>query len=113
MDHDLVYILDILGSARAIRSYTRDVSHLEFLANPQLQDSVIRRIEIMGEATGRLSSALREAHPEIPCLRIRGMRNRMIHGYQEIDMEIVWDTVNQHIPTLIRQLEHLVPPETE
>lgn len=113
MDRDLVCILDALGSAVAIRSYIEGVSRDEFLANAQLQDSVIRRIEIIGEAAGRLSSAFRERHPEIPWARIRGMRNRMIHGYEDIDMDIVWDTVEQHIPRLISQIERLVPPEAE
>lgn len=113
MDRDLVFVLDLLGSALAIRSYIKDISRREFLANPQLQDSVIRRIEIMGKATGRMSSAFRERHPEIPWARIRGMRNRMIHGYEDIDMDIVWETVDRHIPRLIEQLEPLVPPEAE
>ena len=113
MDRDPVCLLDILGSARAIRSYVEGVSRAEFLQNPQLQDSVIRRIEIMGEASGRLSAAFREEHPEIPWARIRGMRNRMIHGYDEIDMEIVWETVERDIPRLIPGLERLVPPAVD
>ncbi len=111
MDRDPVHLLDVLGSARAILSYIQGASRRGFLANPQLQDSVIRRIEIMGEATGRLSPTFRERHPEIPWARIRGMRNRMIHGYDDIDMDIVWDTVERDIPHLIPQLERLVPPE--
>lgn len=113
MDRDPVCVLDILRSARAIRSYVEAVSRDEFLGNPQLQDSVIRRIEIMGEAPGRLSPAFREAHSEIPWVRIRGMRNRMIHGYDDIDMEIVWETVERDIPRLVLQLERLVPPEAD
>ncbi len=113
MDRDRVCLLDILRSARAIRSYVEGVSRDEFLENPQLQDSVIRRIEIMGEASGRLSPVFRDAHSEIPWARIRGMRNRMIHGYDDIDMEIVWETVERDIPSLVPQLERLVPPEAD
>ena len=113
MDRDPVCVLDILRSARAIRSYVEGVFRDEFLGNPQLQDSVIRRIEIMGEASGKLSPAFREAHSEIPWVRIRGMRNRMIHGCDDIDMEIVWETVERDIPRLILQLERLVPPEAD
>ena len=113
MDRDPVYLLDILRSARAIRSYVEGVSRDDFLENPQLQDSVIRRIEIMGEASGRLSAAFREEHPEIPWARIRGMRNRMIHGYDDIDMAIVWETVERDIPRLVLRLERLVPPEAD
>ncbi len=109
MDRDSALLLDILGSARAILSYIEGVSRCGFLANPQLQDSVIRRIEVMGEATGRLSPTFCERHPEIPWAQVRGMRNRMIHGYDDIDMDIVWNTVDQDIPLLIPQLEHLVP----
>ena len=63
----------------------------------------------MGEATGRLS--FREKHADIPWARIKGMRNRVIHGYDDVDMDIVWDTVEQDIPRLILQIQHLVPPE--
>ena len=111
MDRDRSYLLDILGSARAIRSYVGGFSRRSFLADQQLQDSVIRRIEVMGEAAGRLSLEFRESHQEIPWARIRGMRNRMIHGYDAIDMDIVWDTVERDIPRIISQLERLVPPE--
>ena len=113
MDRDLVCLLDILGSARAIQSYIEGVSRRAFLENQQLQDSVIRRIEIMGEASGRLSPTFRDRHPDLPWARIRGMRNRMIHAYDDIDMAVVWDTAEKDIPRLIPHLERLVPPETE
>ena len=66
MDRDLVCLLDILDSARAAQAYIEGVSRRSFLENRQLQDSVIRRIEIMGEASGRLSPAFRDRHPDIP-----------------------------------------------
>lgn len=107
MDRDVQYLLDILASARMIRSYVEDATRQEFLTDPKLQDSVIRRIEIIGEAAGRISSAFREENPEIPWNEIRGMRNRMIHVYDDIDMDIVWETVQQDIPLLITLLEHI------
>lgn len=113
MDRDMVCVLDVLGSARMIQSYIEGVSRNEFLESPQLQDSVIRRIEIMGEAAGRLSATFREDHPEIPWVQIRGMRNRVIHGYDNVDMDIVWDTVTQDLLRLIPSLECLVPSEAE
>ena len=67
----------------------------------------------MCKAAGRLSPAFRERHPEIPRARIRGMRNRMIHGCEDIDMDIVWDTVDRHVPHPVSQPEHPVPPEAE
>ena len=76
-----------------------------------MQDSVIRRFEIIGEAAGRVSQQLRDENPSIPWSEMRGMRNRLIHRYDDIDMDIVWDTVEQDIPRLVTQLERLVSEE--
>ena len=107
MERDVQYLLDILASARMIRDYAKGATRHEFLVDTKLQDSVIRRIEIIGEAAGRISSAFRGENPEIPWNEIRGMRNRMIHVYDDIDMDIVWETVQQDIPRLISLLEHI------
>ena len=112
MDRDVQYLMDILASARIIRTYVAGVTQHEFLQDAKLQDSVIRRIEIIGEAAGRASSLFRDENPEIPWNEIRGMRNQMIHRYDDIDMAIVWETVRQDIPRLISQLERLAPPES-
>ena len=85
----------------------------EFLQDTQLQDSVIRRLEIIGEAAGQVSSQFQEKHAEIPWSEMRGMRNRMIHRYDDIDMNIVWDTVQEDIPDLLARIESLVSPEGE
>ncbi len=113
MRRDGEYLLDILSSARLAESYLQGVARRDFMRDAQLQDSVIRRLEIVGEAAGRLSPEFRGANPSIPWAEIRGMRNRTIHGYDDLDMDIVWETVERDIPRLIQQLERLVPPETE
>ena len=76
-----------------------------------MQDSVIRRFEIIGEAAGRVSQRFRDENPNVPWSEMRGMRNRVIHRYDDVDMELVWETVEQDIPRLIVQLEGLVPEE--
>ena len=113
MDRDTGSILDILESARTIMAYVTGVTRQEFLRATQIQDSVIRRLEIIGEAAGRISPGFRDTHPEIQWSEIRGMRNRMTHGYDDIDMDIVWDTVERDIPHLIKIIESLAPPKTE
>ena len=113
MDRDAVYLLDVLVSARKIRTYVEGVMRDEFFRDTKLQDSVIRRLEIIGEAAGRVSPMFREENPQIPWNDMRGMRNRMIHGYDDIDMNVVWETVQQDIPRLVAQLESLVPPEVK
>ena len=113
MDRDSVYLLDIVSSAQMIRSYIESVALDEFLRDTKLQDSVIRRFEIIGEAAGRVSTQFREKHPEIPWSEMRGMRNRMIHHYDDVDLHIVWNTAQDNIPQLLELLEPLVPPEED
>ena len=112
MDRDVQYLLDILASSRMIRTYVEGITRQEFLRDMKLQDSVIRRMEIIGEAAGRVSPLFRKENPDIPWSEIRGMRNRMIHRYDDIDMDIVWETVEQDIPRLISRLEPLAPLES-
>lgn len=111
MDRDTASILDILESARTIMAYVAGMTRQGFLQDTQVQDSVIRRLEIIGEAAGRISPDFRDAQPEIQWSEIRGMRNRMIHGYDDVDMDVVWDTVERDIPHLIEIIESLAPPE--
>ena len=113
MDRDNGSILDILELARTIMAYVAGVPRQEFLRDTQIQDSVIRRLEIIGEAAGRISPGFCDTHPEIQWSEIRGMRNRTIHGYDDIDMDIVWDTVERDIPHLIQIIESLALPESE
>ena len=113
MDRDPVYLLDIVLSARMLRSYLEGVVLDEFLRDTKLQDSVIRRLEIIGEAAGRISVQFREKHPKIPWSKMRGMRNLMIHHYDDVDLHIVWNTAQDNIPQLLELLDPLVPPEED
>ena len=112
MERDSALLLDIIMSARLIRSYVEGVGMDEFLSSTQLQDSVIRRIEVIGEVAGRISPQFQEAHPEIPWQVMIGMRNRMIHGYDDIDFDIVWNTAQESIPLLLRLIEPLADTVT-
>ncbi len=113
MDRDSVLLMDILSSARMIRTYLKDIALDQFLKDTQLQDSVIRRFEVIGEAAGRISSQFQEKYAEIPWSEMRGMRNRMIHRYDDIDMNIVWNTAQEDIPHLLAIIEPLASPEGE
>ena len=113
MDRDTPYIGDIVGSARLVQAYLEGVTRDAFMRNGQLQDSVIRRLEIIGEAAGRVSASFRERHPTIPWSRMIGMRNRMIHTYDAVDLDIVWTTVQERIPELLALIEPLVLPASD
>ncbi len=111
MLRDLTYVLDILIAARHIQAYVAGVDRQAFEQDIMRQDAIIRRIEIIGEAAKRISAEFRAAHPAIPWQQMASMRNRLIHGYDEVSLTIVWDVVQHDIPTLIAQLEPLVPPD--
>lgn len=89
MDRDTPYLIDIAESARLVSAYLEGASIDAFMRNVQLQDSVIRRLEIIGEAAGRVSVPFRQRHRAIPWSRMIGMRNRMIHAYDAIDLDLV------------------------
>jgi len=75
------------------------------------QDAVFRRITVIGEATKRLSEEFRKNHPEISWKQMAGMRDVIVHDYDEIDLDLVWDTSIKFIPILIAQIEPLAPKE--
>ncbi|PKK85376.1 MAG: hypothetical protein CVT48_05625 [Thermoplasmata archaeon HGW-Thermoplasmata-1] len=90
-----------------ITEYTANVGHDEFIKQPMMQDAVIRQIEIMGEATKSLSAALKTKYPDVPWKDIAGMRDKLIHGYFGVDIEAVWDTVEQDISELLEKIEKI------
>ena len=107
MKDDRIYLQHIRDALSRILSYTasgRDA----FLANPQAQDAVIRNLEIIGEAVKHLSPELRQQHPDIPWKRIAGMRDEMIHEYFGVDLMIVWNVVEQHLPALRQQVDSML-----
>ena len=108
---ELHALLDILIASRLALSYVSGKSQTEFLVDIQLQDSVIRRIEIIGKASRRLSEETCLSLPQIPWMPMIGMRNRMIHEYDRVDLAVVWDVVQNELPFLIVELETIVPPE--
>ena len=79
--------------------------------NHLIQDGVIRQIEIIGEATKKLSDESREKYPHIPWKDIAGMRNKLIHGYFGVDLGAVWDTVEDGIPLLKSEIERIIEME--
>ncbi len=111
MQRDNAYLLDILEAARLALDYVGKKTKEEFLNDLQCRDAVIRRIEIMGEAAGRVSEETKGAFPNLPWSEMVGMRNFMIHDYNEVDMVIVWETVQNDLPPLIFALESILPPE--
>ena len=101
--------------AQAIRRATEYIEHLgsvsAFRQSQRDQDAVIRNIEIIGEAARHIQQQAPEfvtAHPELPWIEMRGMRNKMIHDYFDVDVNVVWNTVKDNLPRVKRQVDDLL-----
>jgi len=106
MDPDQIGRLrDIPQAARLIVSYLANTPETDFLNNTEKQDAVIRRLEIIGEATAHLTETTRQAIPELPFRKMRGMRNIVAHDYGNINLKIVWEVGVVHVPEVCAVLE--------
>ena len=101
----VAYLLDIFRSIEAIQSYVAGQTHEDFLKDTKTQDAVLRRILVAGEAAARLTPETCAELPAIPFPKIVGMRNRVVHDYGNVDFEIVWETVQTHLPLLFKELQ--------
>lgn len=97
----------MLESIRLVGLYLEGVDKAVFLTSPQLQDSICRRLEIIGEAAARLPAGFTAQHDHVPWAKIRGMRNILIHEYFQVDLDAVWTTATRSLPELERQLRQL------
>jgi uncharacterized protein with HEPN domain len=95
-----VYLRHILDAISKIDSYLQNVTEENFMQQSLIQDGVIRKLEIIGEAVKRMSINLRSQNPDIPWQDIAGMRDKLIHDYFGVDIEKVWVTVKEDIPAL-------------
>ena len=102
-------LIDILTSAKLALSYVANKTLDDFIEDNQCHDAVIRRIEIIGEAAYRVSPATKIALPQFDWHRMMGMRNVMIHQYDNVDLETVWQVLQHHLPPLVTQLEQILP----
>lgn len=110
MQRDLGNTLDIVLACGDIEDFVSGFSREDFFNSKLTQDAVIRNITIIGEAAKRLSEEFRSQHSEIPWKSIAGMRDQLIHAYDQVDLEKVWQVATQEAPSLRRYLEPLLPP---
>ena len=108
---DRIRLLHMIDAARKAMAFVQDRGREDLDRNEMLSLALVRLLEIIGEATKGVSQSFRDQHPRIPWKQIAGTRDRLIHGYDEVDLDIVWQIVEEDLPRLLRELETIVPPE--
>jgi uncharacterized protein with HEPN domain len=110
----LEYVAQMLEAIVQAKGYLKGFDKQDFLADPKTQDAVMLKLLILGEAAVRTTTEAPEfvsLHSDIPWKEMRGMRNRMAHGYFDVDLEIVWDTLQNSLPDLEPKLRRILGAE--
>lgn len=105
-----ILLTDILDSAQKIFRYTEGLSFDDFCTNELIVDAVIRNFEVIGEAANRLPFEFKELHPDIDWHKIRGFRNRIVHDYAGVDLNIVWVIRETFLKDMIQKISQIIKP---
>ena len=110
MERDKGYLEDVQTAIIKIQRYTRSLTLETFLDNNNdvIQDAVLRNISIIGEAVSKMSNSLTSQYPEIPWRNISGMRNRLVHDYNGVNLKQVWNTITQVIPSFLTTIQAIL-----
>lgn len=101
-------LADILDAITQIEVYTVGLDENAFSTDRKTQDAVVRNLEIIGEASSRLSNEFRNAHSDIPWTLMRGLRNRIVHAYFGVDLQLVWEVIVDDLPPLKKRIEKVI-----
>jgi len=100
MARDDATVVDILNAARLARAFVEGMDKAAFLKDAKTQSAVLHQLLVLGEAVRRLSEPFRARHPQIPWRLMAGMRNQLIHEYDDVDLEEVWKTLTADVPAV-------------
>jgi uncharacterized protein with HEPN domain len=101
----LGYLDDILDGVEKIKRYTREMTYEEFVDDPKTVDAVLRNFEVIGEAAKNVPDDIRQEYSDVPWSEMAGMRDKLIHGYASVELQIVWSTIQDEVPALGTQIE--------
>ena len=104
----LLYLKDINDSIKSIEKFIKNMSFEQFISDDKTSSAVIRKLEIIGEATKKIPQNVQEKYPQIPWKDIAGMRDKLIHAYSDVDLRLVWKTIQTRIPELKSFLEKML-----
>ena len=110
---DEARLADILLGCQEASEYVKGVTYEEFLKDSKLQRALCMVLEIIGEAARAVSPECKAAHPQVPWGSIVGLRNRIVHEYFRLDLQIIWNIVQNDIPSLLAVVRPLVPAKED
>ena len=105
---DLGRLTHMRDHAREAMTLAGDATRADLDRDRKLELALVRLVEIVGEAAARVSEPLKIRHPHIPWAEIIGMRNRIVHGYDTVDLDIRWGVIATDLPDVVGQLDHLI-----
>ena len=109
MSHDWrLYLDDIAECARRVLEYTRGMTFEDFVRDTRTYDAVLRNLEIIGEASKKVPAEVRHRYPDVPWAEIARFRDRLAHGYRNLDDAIVWGTVQGDVEPLLRKVRDIL-----
>ncbi|NET46779.1 DUF86 domain-containing protein [Okeania sp. SIO2B3] len=112
-DRDIPSVWDMVQAIRRIQEFTTGLTYNEYLQSVLIQSAVERQFEILGEAARRISLEFQQLHSQINWRSLIGLRNIIAHRYDQVRPEILWGVITSNIPSLLEQLEVLLPPLTD
>lgn len=104
----IIVLNEILTCIEHVRTYTVHLSFEDFSSNFMVTEACLYNIHIIGEAVNHLPEELKASNPDIPWSLVKGMRNRLIHEYFGTDLQIVWNVIQEYLPTFKTQLEQVI-----
>ena len=108
MSRDQESLIDIAIAIRRALRYTDSISRAQLEANDEKLSAILYQITIIGEATKRLSQQFHQQHPEIPWREMAGMRDVIVHEYDQLDFDVIWDVVKNKLSELLSLIEPLL-----
>jgi len=110
---DRELLIDMLESMRRVQMYVDGLEYQDFINDLKTQDAVIRALEILGEASKRMSPSIKSQFPDVPWKLMAGMRDKLIHEYFGVNLDVVWEVVTNNLPALFSQIECILSGEAE
>ncbi len=104
----IIFLADILECCQLLEKYTAGVKECQFEVDIQLQDSIMRRLEIIGEATKNIPIKFKKIYPEVPWRKMAGMRDILIHRYHEIHLGDAWRVTKKDVPKVKKQIQKII-----